>query len=291
MGDSGLAFIFQADSQHKPYNNRIHQLDMGWWPLDQWGIAHRLDFLGKVSGVRLRLITSPTDNDNTADPAGLYHQYLDAEVNNCLRTGPPAVAITSCPCVIFGHDDGIPPLLVQQPGQKEVDIRRTEHLPWAVILPEEPETPMDRHQADFEALTYGLRLGRDEPDLSYLPGKSSGLKSWHLWIEQLEDPELRGPHFYHTNVIGHLWLNRLSAAGYLRDMSTRYRSPIKEALNTGAFKYDSIVDILTQAFDGLEEALKTEKGTANRISLIRKAKSHEVEAQEQLAAIIEMMGS
>ena len=103
-------------------------------------------------------------------------------------------------------------------------LRRLPHFPWEVSVPGEPGDPIDRHQADIEALEWAIRLGRDEVDLSGLPGKSSGRKSWALWSSQLADAELRGPHFWHANVVGNLWINRANAAAYLREMRGAIRS-------------------------------------------------------------------
>ena len=55
MGDSGLAFILQADSVHPAWGKPVDQLDIGWWPLDPFGAKMRLDFLGRASGVEIPL--------------------------------------------------------------------------------------------------------------------------------------------------------------------------------------------------------------------------------------------
>ena len=46
MGLSGMAFIAQADTGHRWQGT----LDVGWWPLDEWGFSLRLYFLGRAIG-------------------------------------------------------------------------------------------------------------------------------------------------------------------------------------------------------------------------------------------------
>lgn len=289
MGDSGLAFIFQADGLHHPFGTKVAQLDMGWWPLDHWGATLRLDFLGRVNGVPLRVL--PADGygaDYRADPALHYRKYHEAEVNRSLDQGRPVVALTQDHHVVFGRDEGNPPLLGQLACESSPILSRLSHFPWHVFVLDEPEKPIDRQQADVEALEFAVRLGRDEVDLSDWPGKTSGQQSLHLWLAQLEDPELRGPHFYHANVVGHLRLNRATAAAYLRDMSARHPPRVRDSLAIAASHYDAVVDKLEQA-DTSEEPWKTDAGASRLLSLIRDIIDIEASAQEQMADAIESM--
>ena len=175
-GDSGTAFILQADSVHKPYNTNVKVLDMGWWPLAPWGAVMRLDFLSRVYGAAMRRLATVHD-EYKADPAAHYRKYHQAEVMASLRAGRPVVAVERDTRVVFGFDEGTPPLVGQLACKAEPELTRLGEFPWVVIVLGEPGEPMDRRQADAEALDFGIRLGRDGVDLSDLPGKSTGRQS------------------------------------------------------------------------------------------------------------------
>ncbi len=281
LGDSGLAFILQADALHKPYNTSINQLDIGWWPLDPWGAMLRLEFLGQAFGIPMRQL--PREMlEYMAAPDLHYRKYHEAEVAASLRAGRPAVAMARDTYVVFGGDSGNPPLLGQLACTEAADIRRLENFPFEIVVFGEPGRPMDRRRADVEALGFAVRLGRDEVDLSHLPGKSSGRRSWELWLDQLGDAELCGPHFYHANVLGHLKTNRRGAAVYLREMSTRHLPPVSDSLVGAASEYDLVVAKLQQV-NASEDALSTPAGRQELIAQIREVMQFETAALDQMA--------
>ncbi len=286
-GDTGLAFILQADALHRPHGANVRNLDIGWWPLDEWGAVMRLDFLGKVSGVPMRQLTSVIEEYKT-DPAQHYRKYHEAEVIACLKAGRPVIASVGDIVVVFGMDAGDPPLLVQLSCDPEPKLARGTHYPWLTVVLDEPGPSIDRKQADIAALEHAINLGRDEVDLSRLPGKSSGRRSWDLWARQLADEDLCGPHFYHANVVGHLRLHRRAAAPYLRTMSGRYSGPASRALQEAAEVYDSVVGLIGQA-DTSKEGLAIADGRDLLISLIHQIMPLEAKAQEQMAEAIKAM--
>ena len=289
-GDSGLAFLLQADSQHHPYGTNTKQLDMGWWPLDSWGAMLRLDFLGRAYGIPMRQLPSVA-SEYGADHAAHYHKYHQVEILRNLHVGRPVVAVG--PGVegiyfICGYDGGDPPLLGQVSCETGTNVHRMEKCPWQVILLDEPGDPIDRRQSDADALGFALRLGRDEVDLSHLPGKLAGRSAWQLWREQVNDSELCGPHFYHANVVGHLIQNRTAAAAYLRAMSTRHPQPVGDALINAASMYDTVLATLRQA-DTSEKALAAPEGRNRLISLIDVSVDLENKAQERMAQATKAM--
>ena len=280
-GDLGTAFIFQADAQHKPHDTKVKVLDMGWWPLDPWGVRLRLDFVSAVYGVPTRELPTALD-EYRADPALHYRKYHEADVISSLRAGRPVVAIVRDTYVLFGWDGGNPPLLGQIACKGERALSRLEHFPYVVVVLGEPGDPMDRRQADAEALDFAVRLGRDEVDLSDLPGKSTGRRSWDLWAEQLADTELCGPNFYHANVVLHLKQNRRAAAAYLRTMGGRHDPPAGDLLLRAAAEFDAVLARL-QAADVSKEALGAAEGRQQLVSLIREMIDLEARAQERMA--------
>jgi len=286
-GDSGLAFIFQADSLLHPWDTNTRQLDMGWWPLDSWGATLRLNFLGRAYGIPMRLLPS-IKAEYIADSAMHFQKYHQPEVLLSLQAGRPVVAVGLDIYFVCGYDSGNPPLLGQTSCEAALNIHRMEKFPWEVIVLGEAVAPMDRPQTDVEALDFAIRLGRDETDLSALPGKSAGRRSWDLWMAQLEDPELCGPHFYHANVVGHLHQNRAAAVKYLRAMSKRYSPLPSNALTAAAVEYETVLNKLEQIYPG-KETLTTSAGRERLISVIREIMSLEARAQEQMGKALEAM--
>ena len=275
-GDSGLAFILQADSLHHPHGTNIRQLDMGWWPLDSWGVELRLGFLGEASGIGLRVL--PKDNkDYRADPALHYRTYHEAEVEASLRTGRPVIAVTQDLHIVFGRDDGHPPLLGQLSCETNANLQRLGAYPWDVIVLGKPHEPMNRREADRAALGFAVRLSRDEVDLGHLPGKSAGVRSWELWMAQLRDHELCGPHFYHANVVGHLRQNRTAAVGYLKAVSERYEESVASHLLNAAQTYEKLLEEI-QSVNTSKEAFATHYGRSELVKSIQRMVGIESEA-------------
>jgi hypothetical protein len=286
-GDTGLAFIFQADSLHRPHGADVKNLDIGWWPVAEWGVAMRLDFLGQVCGVpvrRLQYVVTEYRND----PVQHYREYLEAGIAACVEGGRPVVVLEGDIAVVFGLDDGEPPLLVQRAGDPEPNLVRATRYPWQAFVLDAPGTCIDRDQADIAAIDYAIRLGRDEVDVSHLPGKSSGRRSWELWASQLADEDLCGPHFYHANVVGVLRKHRRVAASYLRTMSKRHPGTAGELLREAAAAYDDVLKLLAQA-DTSQQQIATADGRARLISLIQETVPREAAAQAKMADALEGM--
>ena len=275
-GDSGLAFILQADSLHHPYDANIRQLDLGWWPLDAWGTKLRLGFLGKVTGIGLRVLPSDI-KEYRADPVLHYRTYYEAEVTEALRAGRPVVAVTRDLSVVFGGDGGNPPLLGQLSCETKANLQRLSTFPWDVIVLEEPGEPMGRRQADDEALAFAVRLSRDEVDLSHLPGKSAGVRSWELWLAQLRDPELCGPDFHHANVVGHLEQNRTAAVAYLKAMAERHEVPAASRLLNAARAYERVLEEIQKTHIS-KETFATDEGRGELVECIERMAGMEAEA-------------
>lgn len=289
-GDSGLAFILQADSLHHPWNRDRKELDIGWWPLDSWGAMLRLDFLGRAHGIPMRLLPSVAEEYGT-DSAAHYQKHHQLEILRSLHAGRPVVTVqpgTEGICFVCGYDGGDPPLLGQLSCEATVNVHRMEKLPWEIVILDEPTSPMDRKQVDREALDFAVRMGRDAIDLHHLPGKSAGRRSWELWVEQIEDPQLCGPGFYHANVVGHLHQNRSAAARYLRAMGERHAKPVERALLSAAGEYDKVLAVLGQTGPAMQ-ALNTAEGRGQMVELVRQMMMLEGVAQEHMAAALEWM--
>jgi hypothetical protein len=290
LGDSSLAFILQADASHTPYDANVKQLDIGWWPLDPWGAQLRLPFLEKVHGISLEAL--PTFlTEYFADPVRHYHTYHETAIIDSLLAERPVIGTIDGYDVylIAGYDSGNPPLLGQLTCVDHPDVQRLEHLPFFVFVPGVPTaTRIDRREADKEALTFAVALGRDEVDLTHMPGKSSGQRSWALWLAQLADDELCGPHFYHANVLGHLCHRRPDAAGYLRAMSARTTASAGDRLRGSADLYDQVAATLQRA-EVNEAVFRSADGRRQLIDIIKAAAKCETQAINEMAEAIQRM--
>jgi len=289
LGDSGLAFILQADALHRPHGANVNQLDIGWWPLDPWGAQLRLPFLGKVYGISLQVL--PTFlAEYREDPVRHYHTYHETAIIDSLLAGHPTIGTIDGYDVylIAGYDSGNLPLLGQLSCLDRLDVQRLGHLPFIVFVPGEPNPRIDRHEADKQALTFAVALGRDEVDLTHLPGRSSGKRSWALWLAQLADDNLCGPHFYHANVLGQLCHRRPDAAGYLRAMSTRSAAPAGGRLRAAADLYDQVVATLQHA-EVNAAVFHTIDGRRRLIDIIQTASEYETQAIDVIEEAVQLM--
>lgn len=287
-GDSGRAFILQADSLHRPYGADIKQLDIGWWPVDHWGVMLRLDALGRAYGIPMREIPASMA-EYKADPALHYRKYYEAEVTQSLRAGRPVVAVCRDICVVFGFDGGNPPLLAQVACKDKHDLQRVAEFPWTVVLLGEPSEPMERRQADAESLDFAVRLSREEIDLSHLPGKSTGRRSWELWLSQIRDAELCGPHFYHANVVGCLRQDRRSAVSYLRTMADRHDGDMAAHLVAAAGIYGDVLGRLGEA-DTSKDVMADAAGRDALATVVEAVAQLEVRAVGEMAQALRAMG-
>ena len=286
-GDLGMAFILQADALHKPYGAEVPTLDMGWWPLDPWGVHVRLDFLARAAGVPLRMLGGDFARYR-ADPREHYGRFFADAVAASLDAGRPVVAVGGDNNVIVGLDGGEPPLLAQLSCRDRLQVERMSEVPWSIIVLGEPGEPMGRAIADVEAIDYAIRLGRDEVALPHLPGKSSGRASWRLWAAQLADETLAGPHYYHANVVGHLKRHRRCAVEYLDRMTTRHPEAVGDALKAAAAAYDGVLATLETMKTGKDDlaAPRQREAFAGRIG---EAMDQEAAAQEHLATALREM--
>jgi len=257
MGDSGLAFILQADENAIADDGDI---DIGWWPLAWWGGIMRLEFLGSAVGRRLRHLPGSPD-EYRADPSRHYHVYFEKEIKEALSAGILPLVTTDHWWVISGCDDGEPPLLGARSVFDGHERRRLPGYPCNAIIPGEPIGRLDRMEADRAALAYAVALGRDELELERdesihrcpmqytrpSEGQSTGRRSYALWAGLLRDPQRWGKHYYHANMVFHLRINRQSAPPYLHAMAARHWEPSASHLLAAAGLYEGVLIIIREA--------------------------------------------
>lgn len=293
-GDSGLAFIFQADGGSTPYGADVKELDLGWWPLDDWGALLRLDFLGRVYGMPLRRLPFVKDAYRLGPEVQAEHfrKHHRSAIIEALRAERPVVAIENERWIVTGIDDGTPPLLGQPSCEDAPEVKRLGKYPWTVVVPGEMFEPMDRLKADAEAIAFAIalhndRFGEAEMGEAYdcpigsLRGKSSGKASFALWSAALRDGKLCGPPHYSANVVWNMKANRRSALPYLRRMATRHGGAIAGKLTTAAEIYESVLEKLAAA-DTSKESFANINGRIALASLVDDICETEAKAMGEL---------
>ena len=304
MGDSGMAFILQTDANHTPWGKQIRKVDIGWWPLDLWGFALRLEFVGEAAGRRLTRL--PADQTLiSSDPARHFRERFETPITESLRSERAPVGLVGGYdiWVITGLDDGEPPLLGQRACAREPERLRLQGYPYEVIVVGDEVEGMPRSQADLEALRHAVALGhdrieepwaRDHPRWSGLTGELSsggrytGQQSFALWARLLRDAELWGEHFYHANVVGHLRICRRCAMTYLTTMAQRHPARVSAHLSAAAEAYQQGLDTLASADTG-KEKLHTEAGREQLARLVENIAAIEIGAVEGLEKAVAAM--
>lgn len=288
MGDSGIAFIAQGEEDST--NLRDGAVDVGWWPLDPFGMNVRLNFLEQTVGRRLDYIAADGDSFR-ADPAAHYAERFAPVVKQSMAEGRPCLARAGCWFVVSGYDQGEPALLGNCTLVDTRELIRAFEQPTALVVLGESCDTMDRKQADLVALRYAVALHRDEvigaSDADATAqwasrlrdqeavGKQwrTGLKTFAAWAACLRDTEHPGRSYWHSNVVRHLSLNRGSAVRYLEAMAERHPEDVAIHLHNAAAQYEEAVAALRKA-DTSGEAFSS---TAGREAL--------AELAEQIAAL------
>ncbi len=293
-GDSGLAFILQADSKHTPYGAGVKELDLGWWPLDDWGAMLRLDFLGSAHGIPLRRLATVGD-EHKADPAAHFTRCHLPDILQCLHAGRPVVGIPGDIYLITGLDDGTPPLLGQLACSPEAKVQRLDKYTWAVIVTGDMIEPMGRLDADRQAIAFARdlhheRFSRNIPGTApeWAAVKSSGKVSFALWAECLRNGRC-GPHFYSGNVTGCMKGNRRSVPPYLRQMAARHGSATAGRLGAAAEVYEQVLEKL-QSADASKQAFTTDAGRLDLAKIVDALAVLESKAVGELELAVKAMG-
>jgi hypothetical protein len=147
------------------------------------------------------------------------------------------------------------------------ELARPKEYPWRMIVPVSRTEPMDRKAADAAALDFAVGLMRDTLKGGVPPNKTGGKKSFELWARLLRDNDHWGAHFYHANVVGHLLLNRRSAAPYLRAVAERHDRSAASHLEAAAAAFENGRTRMSEA-DTSKDALESRSGRENLARLI-----------------------
>lgn len=281
MGDLGLAFLTPASDQATRYDGA---LDVGWWPLEPCYCPFYLDFAGAAAGRRVEHWSAPVPGQ--PDPEGLAAR-AQARVAQSLVAGRPVLANHDFWKVVTGCDRETPPLLGVTPWTPRNPPQRLPGPAWVFVAVGEAQPPLDRRQADLEALRHAVALARDEVALP--GGYVSGQKAYALWAATLRDLEHLGQARWHANMKLHLGLNRHSAPLYLQQMAGRHPEAVAVHLKAAAELYGQSLAKLATANTG-EAALGSPTGREALARLVEGMAALEARAAEELQTAITAAG-
>ncbi|MCL2648222.1 MAG: M48 family metalloprotease [Phycisphaerales bacterium] len=285
MGLSGMAFVLQADSEHR-WEGKV---DVGWWPLDPWGLKLSCDFLSRAVGYELKEVGPFYDSEKWPESReasrDFYLKQIHSEVVRQIDAGRP-VLTTFCPAnatnyVITGYDS-VPdanrgPVWGRCAAETEVkNCDYTGDWPWGVLMVGkrlEGKT-MDPNEADLAALRQAVALAHDQAGPTEAPWRGrrfTGQKAWAAWATVLRHVEEPTEDRYHRNTRGHLVANRTAAAIYLRSVAEHRNGQAKEELLAAAAAYEKVLEAIKLPridFTGVEKDAAKRREIADKIDQI-----------------------
>ncbi len=202
MGDIGQAFILQGSE----YNENLTggYADLGWWPLDRWHIVSRLNHLSKVYG--LELIDKDVDfSEIIPDPEKGYKKHFESIVRREIDLDKPLLSFWHGCFVVTGYDTETPPLLGWCLQGKEAGNQRADNYPSAILTYGKKNKPMNRIQADKEAIQYAVDLIRNGCVKKGL--WVSGPLAWKGWEDNLLKRGKEMESRWHANIRMQLKVN------------------------------------------------------------------------------------
>lgn len=275
MGLSGMAFITQADAEHRWEGT----VDVGWWPLDLWGLELRRDFLARAIGWEVQEVGWQTLTEEEAAAARsnvprYYREEVEPHVKRSIDAGRPVLAISDFGFVIAGYDDASdqPPVLGRCARETEAKLGRPESWPHGLLTIGARTKAMDRDAADVAALQYAVglaydRVGPDDP--RWRDRRFTGQKAFAAWAALLRDLAEPVEDRHHANMQWQLRVNRTAAAAYLRGVAGRRGGEAAEALRAAAASYESVLDQLSRIdCEGLAARPGARSRLADQVDLI-----------------------
>lgn len=256
MGLSGMAFILQADAEHR-WNGKV---DAGWWPLDPWGLKLNREFLARAVGYELvevgRFYDSHEWPPAVDDRRDFYLKQIHARVVRQIDAVRP-VLMTFCPAesnfgyVITGYDKNMPADRPPVWGRCAVDTEGkygySADWPVGVIVVGSRLAPMDRNAADVAALRQAVALAHDQAgpfEARWRDRRFTGQKAWASWSALLRNVDEPTEDRFHGNVRGQLMGNRTAAVAYLREVAERRDGQAAEELRAAAAAYENVLERL-----------------------------------------------
>ncbi len=293
MGLSGIAFITQADIEHR-WEGKI---DVGWWPLDPWGLQLRRDFLGRAIGCSLSEVGWVSfTSDQYAEISGrlpqVYHEQIEPHVKRSIDAGRPVLAMGDFGFVISGYDGETakPPVWGRCGWGTASRIDRAESWPIGLLMLGSRATPMNPDEADFEALRFAVALAHDQAGPTedrWRHRRFTGQKAYAAWASLLRNTDEPLEDRHHANMKFRLRDNRTAAVAYLRGIAERRQGDTAEALRKAVSSYERVLQLLaTLRPEGLAANHTARRDMADVVDRIAIA---EAEAVQEIERALTMM--
>ncbi len=294
MGLSGMAFIFQVDTEHR-WEGKV---DAGWWPLDPWGLKLHREFLSRAVGYELKGAGPFFDSHRWPMSANecrdTYLKQMHPDVVRQIDAGRPALTPFSPSkadfgYVITGYDRDMtadrPPIWGRSATDTKGSYGYCADWPFGVIMLGRQLTPMDVDEADLMALRQAIALARDQAGPAEAPWRDrrfTGGKAWVAWAALLRNEAEPTESRHHGNVRGNLINNRTAAVAYLQSVAERRGGRAAEELRGAANAYAKVLKQV-RLLDAKDLSGNAEKRRrlADHVDLIAKLEQEAVAHLEQ----------
>ena len=284
MGYTGQAFATQGTIYDPDQTGGY--ADIGWWPLDLFHMESRLPFLSEVSGRVLTMKWADFDAVSP-DPKGYYRTHFENTVRSEIAAGRPALSVWHAAFVVTGYDTGEPPLQGWCVAAGEAEHMRADDYPKAIYTYGEPRAPLDRGDADRQALGHAVALGRGTA-----PAKGlwvTGPGAWQGWRDRLIAKGSDGPHFWHANQRMQLVAWRRCAIEYLEAMRHRHDSSVATHLADAVATYEHQIECLSSMRITPEAIVDPGDGRQAMADLIEQAAALDAQAIDALEKAVRAM--
>lgn len=315
MGDSGMAFVWQANTLQKKGGNVTKFLSAG----QPFAFAARVDFLSQTLGQRLKLEYLPDHASGAVSLPAFNYEHVLPAVETEVKAGRPVLGLDNRSLVVAGYElysDGLRNcFFVHWPGPGANQLSKYREDLLGVVAVGDPMPQLDRKEADRAAIQHAVMLGRDTlfngasfPEIAdadadadgesdCLPDPNeivtsrtyyTGRESFTLWKDSVKDessPAYEGRGYAYRD----LAILRRSAPAYLGAMAARHQENVAAALKRAEDLYKLVLQELpVQAgFDPEHPGEETRQQTADRISRIAELETKAIDSLEEAQGLMQ----
>ncbi len=305
MGDSGMAFVWQAETLQKNAG-KVEKFLRTSWP---FSFVTRVDFLSQTVGRRLRLEYLPDYASGSVSLRVFNYEHVLPAIETEVKAGRPVLGLDSRSMLVTGYkraSDGILDcFFVHWPGPGADRLSKFQEYLVGVVAVGEPIPQLDRKEADRLAIQHAVSLGREalfhgasfpealdaDGDSGCIPNPEdvvtgrtyyTGCKSFTLWKDLVKD-ETCDEYENRGYAYRDLALLRRSAPVYLRAMALRHPGDAVKALNQAAEFYDLVLKELPDFTDYNPEnpPKETREEAADRIERIAALEAKAIDSLEK----------
>lgn len=295
MALSGRAFIVQADVEHR-WEGKV---DVGWWPLDVWGLELRRAFLGQAVGCELTaagaiVLTAEQFTQIRDRLPEWYREQVQPAVSRSIDAGRPVLALSDWGFVITGYDDvaDLPPVLGRCGRETKPGQDRCGSWPAGVLLPGRRLRPLETRDADLAALQHAVALAHDQAgpfEPEWRDRRFTGQKALAAWASLLRHEAEPVEDRHHANMQYRLLDCRQAAVRYLNDLADREQDEAAERLRRAAGAYGKGIELLSgMSCEGLATGQEQRRRLAD---LVDRLAAEELRAADYLEQSLAAMGA